>query len=278
MSTHQALGAGEGPRHGHDRVFDAQLNLLDRQIIDSDQMLVAKVDDVELGTESDGRLLVTGLLTGPGALGPRIGGVVGSLSVAIWSRLAGREADAPKRIDYGLVDEIGTALTLVVPRHVVAVDGFEAWTRDHVIAAIPGSAHRPEKGADAGDDAPASAAADDPEADASTRRRLSELLAMRVRTEDGHRTERVVDVTLAATGDGHHRMLTVDGLLIGTRRPGTLFGYHRHPRQGPWLIRVIVRSLHRHLGYVGWSDVVEVDWDAGELVVRAEGIRSPSTS
>ena len=130
-------------RNGH-RTLDAHLELLDRQIVDDHGRMVAKVDDVELTEREDGRLVATALLTGPGALGPRIGGAVGSVSTAIWSRLSGRPASEPGRIGVDAVSEISTAIGLKVGRRAVEVDGFEIWVRDRVIAALPGAGEDPE--------------------------------------------------------------------------------------------------------------------------------------
>jgi sporulation protein YlmC with PRC-barrel domain len=124
--------------------MDAQLELLDRQIVDHDGRMVAKVDDVELTEREDGRLVVTGLLTGPGVLGARLGGALGSLTTAVWSRLSGRSPDDPGRVDMGLVGDISTVITLRVSRRTADVDGFETWMRDRVIAAIPGSGTDPQ--------------------------------------------------------------------------------------------------------------------------------------
>lgn len=38
-------------------------------------------------------------------------------------------------------------------------------------------------------------------------------------------------------------------------------GGRSHGRQGPWIIRLILRVLHRHTGYVAWDDVDRIDWD-----------------
>jgi sporulation protein YlmC with PRC-barrel domain len=126
--------AGTGAEH----TLDAHLELLDRQIVDHDGRMVAKVDDVELEEREDGRIVVSALLTGPGALGPRIGGALGSIITAAWSRLSGRHEDDPKRIHIGTVSDIGSAITLTVSRRTADVDGFEIWMRDRVIAALPG--------------------------------------------------------------------------------------------------------------------------------------------
>lgn len=126
------------------RTLDAHLELMDRQIVDVDGRMVAKVDDVELTEREDGRLVVTALLTGPGALGPRVGGAVGSVSTAIWSRLSGRPVSAPGRIGIDAVGDISTAIRLRAGRRTVNVDGFEVWVRDRVIAALPGAGKDPE--------------------------------------------------------------------------------------------------------------------------------------
>jgi sporulation protein YlmC with PRC-barrel domain len=123
--------------------LDAYLQLMDRQIVDHDGRMVAKVDDLELEERPDGRLVVTALLTGPGALGPRVGGVPGSISTAIWSRLSGRSPDRPGRIDISEVSEIATAVRLNVSRRTADVDGFERWVRDRIVSALPGHGKEP---------------------------------------------------------------------------------------------------------------------------------------
>lgn len=129
----------------HDRApgtIDGYLELLDRQILDHDGRMVGKVDDVELEEREDGRLYVTALLTGPGALGPRLGGAPATFVTSTWARLSGR--DEPARVPWSQVASVGTAIRLAVDRTTVAVDGFETWMRDRVIAAIPGSKVKPE--------------------------------------------------------------------------------------------------------------------------------------
>jgi sporulation protein YlmC with PRC-barrel domain len=117
--------------------IDAHLELLDRQIVDHDGASVGKVDDVELEQREDGRIYVTALLTGPGALGPRLGGAISTLVVGTWSRLSGRTE--PVRIEWSAVASVGIVIKLAVAQASVATDGFEVWMRDRIIAAIPGS-------------------------------------------------------------------------------------------------------------------------------------------
>jgi hypothetical protein len=100
------------------------------------------------------------------------------------------------------------------------------------------------------------------------RHRMTDLLGMRVRFADGGDGGGggVVDVRLAPSTrvPGPLAELVVDGLVVGRRRPGTLFGYDRHPDQGPWAIRT---------GYLAWEDVERVDWDTRTVHVRTTGLR-----
>jgi hypothetical protein len=43
-----------------------------------------------------------------------------------------------------VVAAVETAIRLAVGRTTVALDGFETWMRDRVVAAIPGSGVKPE--------------------------------------------------------------------------------------------------------------------------------------
>lgn len=109
----------------------------------------------------------------------------------------------------------------------------------------------------------------------TTPHRMRDLLGMRVRFADGRHGDGVIDVRLAPSArvPGLLAELVVDGLVVGRRRPGTLFGYDRHPDQGPWAVRTAVRWLHRNTGYLAWEDVERVDWHAGVVHVRTTGVR-----
>lgn len=117
------------------RVIDAGLHLLDRQVLDPDEHHVCKVDDLELAVPEDGGApYVTAILAGPGVLGRRLGGV--------FRRVLNRAPES--RIDFGVVDEVGSAIRIALRREELSVSAIEAWCRDHVIARIPGSAHADE--------------------------------------------------------------------------------------------------------------------------------------
>lgn len=121
--------------------LDAVLHLLDRQIVDADGRMVAKVDDLELTRCDDGRYQVTALLVGPAALGPRLGGVVGRLVTAVHARLSHR--DQPGRIPIDEVTDVGSSVTVRGNARRVYDAGFESWARTRVIDKLPGAHHDP---------------------------------------------------------------------------------------------------------------------------------------
>lgn len=122
--------------------YDAVLHLLDRQIVDPDGRLVAKVDDIELTERADGRLVVSALLLGPGALGPRLRHGLGEWVVAVWRRLRPDTDPEPGRIPMSDVVDIDSAVTIGRRLEQVSgpgVNGLEAWVREYVIDRLPGA-------------------------------------------------------------------------------------------------------------------------------------------
>lgn len=140
-----AARRGEGaPEPGFRRQYDAGLHLLDRQIVDRDGAPVANVDDLELVVRGDGRLAVSALLVGPGALGPRVGGRLGRWTVSIWRRLRPDVDPSPGRLDAALVTGTDSAVHLGAAVGELHVDGLERWLRRYVIDRIPGAGHAAE--------------------------------------------------------------------------------------------------------------------------------------
>lgn len=119
------------------RILDAQLHLMDRQVLDVDAVPVTTVDDLEL-TDVDPNAdippgtpapAIISLLTGP-ALGTRIfGGRPPS------SRLV--------RIPWKDVADIGVVIRLGVSGEHLDAGWVQRWVRDKIIARIPGGRHDP---------------------------------------------------------------------------------------------------------------------------------------
>lgn len=119
------------------RVLDAQLHLLDRQVLDHNGVPVTTVDDLELSGPAVDEAIEPGtaapvlksLLTGP-VLGTRIfGGRPPS------SRLI--------RIPWKDIAEVGVVLRLGISGEPLDASWVERWVRDKIIARIPGGRHDP---------------------------------------------------------------------------------------------------------------------------------------
>lgn len=215
--------------------YDVALHLLDRQVVDSDGRLVAKVDDVELTVGADASLVPTGLLVGLPALLPRFGPHLGGLLTRTHARVFEVQAGGavPDVIDLDLVTEIGSEVHLSVPRAGLL---------------------RPRADVEP----------------AAERVRLGQLLGLPVLAPAGaglHRHSRVLDARVVPVPDG--RRTVVDALVVGPGRAGALLGYDRRSEPGPWLVADVVRWLHRHARVVALGPRVEVDTAAGEVRVSA---------
>jgi hypothetical protein len=111
------------------RVLDARLHLLDRQLLDVDDVPVHTLDDLEI-LAADGTEDPVGTRAGP-VLGTRIFGLRPPSS-----RL--------ERIPWRDVRGIGTAVQLGVRGDSLDASWVERWVRDKVIGRIPGGRHDPE--------------------------------------------------------------------------------------------------------------------------------------
>lgn len=119
------------------RVIDAQLHLLDRQVLDREGTPITAVDDIELsdipfGTDLHGveAPVIENLLTGA-VLGTRMFG--GRPPSNRWHR-----------IPWSSISELGIAIHLDAHSDDFELTWSERWVRDHIIGRIPGGRHDPE--------------------------------------------------------------------------------------------------------------------------------------
>lgn len=119
------------------RVLDAQLHLLDRQILDADDVPVTTVDDVELTGPEPGQPIPVG--TPP----PHIASLATGPVLA--TRIFGGRPPSRRliRIPWTDVAEVGTVIRLGVRADGLDAAWVEHWIRTHVIARIPGGRHDP---------------------------------------------------------------------------------------------------------------------------------------
>ncbi|AXH96565.1 hypothetical protein [Ornithinimicrobium avium] len=212
--------------------LDAALQLLDRQLVDSEGRLAGKVDDVEL-TQDGGGLRVTGILVGVPAWLPRLGPRFGPWLLEWWRLLGVTRAHrtTPGRIGIERVAELDQEVRL-------------DRERDGLVQLASG----PEEDED------------------DVRHRLGDLLAVRVTSADGERLGQVLDVRMAPAGELASGRVRAVGLIVGrVGRPGSLMGYERDEDQGPAALAVLVRRIHRDTAYVPMEQVAQIDWDEREV-------------
>ncbi|MEZ0074866.1 hypothetical protein [Planotetraspora sp. GP83] len=263
----------------HARTLHAQLHLLDRQVVRAgDDRLLCKVDDLELGIDDHGTPYVTAILAGPLALGPRIGGVLGWLIVAVNGLFRREEDPQPYRIDMSLATEIGSAVRVSGELEELAL---ERWLAENVVSRIPGaeqvtsgaaSRRAVEGGTEGGTEG---REAGRPEAT-----RLGGLLGRQVRDSSGNIVGRTADVRLIQDGPmlaDIQQAFRIDGFVVVPRHTGQLFGYERGPGgRGPAPVSALVRWLHRGSRYVTWDQVESLDGPVrlrvpeGELAALAD--------
>lgn len=119
---------------------DLGLNLLDRQLLDSEGKNCGNIDDLEFEIGDSGVPVLTNILVGPGALGRALGGFIGRWMIIIWRRLHPDRDPQPVRVSWEVVERVDYAVHLTVQREEAGLTRSEDWARDTIIAKIPGSA------------------------------------------------------------------------------------------------------------------------------------------
>jgi hypothetical protein len=114
--------------------------LWDHLILDCDGQPVGMVDDLEL-TDSDDETgpILSALLCGPTAFGPRIGGRLGFWWLSVAQRLRSSKRPAPRRIPLAIVESINAeGVHLSLSREDLPSPELKTWVLDKVIDRIPG--------------------------------------------------------------------------------------------------------------------------------------------
>jgi hypothetical protein len=121
--------------------FTANDMLLDRLLTDSRGVPAGRVDDLELSDPVPGQPpLLTALLCGPTAFGPRIGGRLGTWWLAVGRRLRPITDPYPNRVPVELIDHVDRLdVALLTPREQLDSYRFRRWTEEHIIGRIPGN-------------------------------------------------------------------------------------------------------------------------------------------
>lgn len=123
------------------RRYSMRLDLIDEQLLDSDDLPFGRVEDVELTFHDGEPPTIDVVLTGQEAFGQRIGGITGGLLANMADRLRDREHErGPVAIECAAIQHVDEHVhvnrRLEELRHVA---GLEHWLAQHVVEAIPGS-------------------------------------------------------------------------------------------------------------------------------------------
>ncbi len=87
--------------------------------------------------------------------------------------------------------------------------------------------------------------------------KASDLLGRPVVDGTGASLGHVIDLRCVQDGPLRGVMCAprVTALVVSRRHVGSMLGYDRRDQQGPWLVRAVVRRLHRHQQVIPWSAV-----------------------
>jgi hypothetical protein len=119
------------------QVLDAQLHLLDRQVLDVDSVPVSTLDDLEI-TDIPMNVPL------PGTPAPTIVNIL--TGVTLGTRIFGGRPPSSRltRVPWKHVKSIDVVVSLGVAGETLDATWPERWVRDHIIGHIPGGRHDPE--------------------------------------------------------------------------------------------------------------------------------------
>lgn len=120
--------------------FSLRVGLLDKQMIDCDQLPVGRVDDVEIDFGEGPEPRISAILTGSQALGDRIGGVIGRWMAASSRRFRRKPSDGPTTISPAYIIELEPLVELGASfDELEGVAPLERWLSDNFIRKLPGT-------------------------------------------------------------------------------------------------------------------------------------------
>lgn len=119
----------------------AALNLLDRQVQDTNGVSCAKVDDLEFtaSQEPDGLPILTSIICGQAGLAYRFSHRISRHLEHARRVMDPRVDPGPARISMGVVKRVATDIELTIDRRELPVSTWERWLSNHIVAHIPGS-------------------------------------------------------------------------------------------------------------------------------------------
>ncbi|WP_330473726.1 hypothetical protein [Terrabacter sp. C0L_2] len=254
---------------------DVVLRLLDHQIVGPDQQLLGNVDDLEVvggGTQWS----VTGIMVGPAALSGRLPGLLGEWVYAVWHRLHPAADPLPVVIPIEHVTSIDSAVHVdpAAAQALTSSFGLEWWLREHVVSRLPWATSGADDLTLSGSPSSPTQTGSGPQPPARVplrgARGISSILGRDVLTPDGRRAGRVSELRcLGAPREGPQRALQVRWVIFTRHLAASQLGYSVDRRQGPWLVRRLVRAWQQHDRLVEVEHLAGLDAPDDNLTLRS---------
>lgn len=245
------------------------LRLMDHQIVGAGGSLLGNVDNLEV-RELGGDLLVTGIVSGPAAHGPRQPGRLGDWIVAVWRRLRPEEGPVPLAMPMAHVRRItsGVEVSAWAEDVLNGTNALEMWLRRFVVNRIPGA-----KGGEdrlAGEPTGPTGSAHQELELRPDAHLISVLIGARVLAADGSDLGQVLEVVAEPFESSGLEVgrLRVTEIVVGRHSMGGELGYTADWRQGPWLVARLVQLWHRGDRTIPWREVSGIDWDGRTVALR----------
>lgn len=114
-------------------------DLLDKQVVDRNNVKIGKVDGILAETQPAGRLKIVAIELGGLTLSRRLGTRLGRWFGWLISRLRGVSRTEPHRIPWNLVEHVGLEVKVGVDVRDTSIMRWQDWLRARFIGRIPGA-------------------------------------------------------------------------------------------------------------------------------------------
>ncbi|RWK09906.1 hypothetical protein EN836_07210 [Mesorhizobium sp. M1C.F.Ca.ET.193.01.1.1] len=119
--------------------MDLLRDLLDKQVVDRNQVKIGKVDGLVVELRRDLPPRIVAIELGSITLARRLGARPGRWMVWLVVRLGGKRHAKPHRIAWKKVRDVGVDIKVDVDVHRTTIFDWQDWLRDRVIGRIPGA-------------------------------------------------------------------------------------------------------------------------------------------
>ena len=119
--------------------MDLLRDILDKQVVDREQVKIGKVDGLVAEIRPDMPPRIVAIELGSITLARRLGRQPGRWIAWLATRLGGERHAEPHRIVWSKVRGIGVDIEVDIDVRRTAIFDWQDWLRDHIIGRIPGA-------------------------------------------------------------------------------------------------------------------------------------------